>query len=55
MSCPIWDVTVNTRYLDDEVWLHVADYNGDGIAEGVESVVDPYLTKRVPMRDLDTG
>ncbi len=43
-----------TRYLDDEVWLHVADYNRDGIAEGVESVVDPYLAKRVPMRDLDT-
>jgi len=43
-----------TRYLDNEVWLHVSDYNGDGIAEGVESVVDPFLAKRVPMRDLDT-
>ena len=43
-----------TRYLDQEIWLHLGDFNGDGISEGVESIVDPFLQKRVPMRDLDT-
>ena len=43
-----------TRYLDQEIWLHLGDFNRDGISEGVESIVDPFLQKRVPMRDLDT-
>ena len=42
------------EYLAREIWLHVADFNQDGIVEGVESVWDPFLGKRVPLRDRQT-
>ena len=39
------------EYLAQEIWLHVSDFNQDGVVDGIESVWDPYLTKRVPLRD----
>ena len=42
------------EYLAREIWLHVADFNQDGMVDGVESVWDPFLGKRVPLRDRQT-
>ncbi len=49
----VTNVGRNSRYrehLAEEIWLHVADFNQDGIVEGIESVWDPFLGKRVPVR-----
>ncbi|MDP6794209.1 MAG: FG-GAP-like repeat-containing protein [Verrucomicrobiota bacterium] len=45
---------LNTGYsehLSREVWLHVSDFNQDGVVDGVESVYDSQLEKRVPVLD----
>ena len=39
------------QFIKDEIWMHVSDYNSDGLVEGVETVFDPYIKKRVPIRD----
>ncbi|MEE2947353.1 MAG: FG-GAP-like repeat-containing protein [Verrucomicrobiota bacterium] len=38
-----------TEHLPREVWLHVADFNQDGLVDGIESVYDTHLAKRVPV------
>jgi len=53
MDILLTNVGRNSRYrehLAEEIWLHVADFNQDGIVEGIESVWDPFLGKRVPVR-----
>ena len=42
----------NTGYnehLPREVWLHVSDFDQDGVVDGIESVWDAHLAKRVPL------
>jgi hypothetical protein len=53
MDLLLTNVGRNSRYhehLAKEIWLHVADFNQDGIVEGIESIWDPFLRKRVPVR-----
>ena len=53
MDVLLTNVGRNSRYLEhlsEEIWLHVADFNQDGIVEGIESIWDPFLGKRVPVR-----
>ena len=46
--------SIYNQFIKDEVRMYIADYNRDGFVEGVETVFDPYLKKRVPFRDRDT-
>ena len=53
MDLLLTNVGRNSRYhehLAEEILLHVADFNQDGIVDGIESVWDPFLGKRVPVR-----
>jgi hypothetical protein len=53
MDLLLTNVGRNSKYrehLAEEIWLHVADFNEDGIVEGIESIWDPFLSKRVPVR-----
>ena len=43
--------TKYTEHLPREVWLHISDFNQDGVVDGVESVWDAHLGKRVPVLD----
>jgi hypothetical protein len=53
MDLLLTNVGRNSKYrehLAEEIWLHVADFNKDGVVEGIESIWDPFLNKRVPVR-----
>ena len=39
------------QFIKDEIWMYVKDFNSDGLVEGIETVFDPYIRKRVPFRD----
>lgn len=47
----------NSKYnafIEKDILLYVEDFNGDGFVEGVETVYDSFLDKRVPMHDKDS-
>ena len=57
MDIVITNIGSNSKYnqfIRDEIWMYVADYNRDGFIEGVETVFDLQMKKRVPFRDRDT-
>lgn len=57
MDIVITNIGRNCKYnqfIRDEIWMYVADYNRDGFVEGVETVFDLKMKKRVPFRDRDT-